>query len=102
MAVDRDTFFAELDHLSVQEIKQRLATWDMERLKLAQDYVQGRLASIDRSPPDETQAIRDANTAALVAAQAARSANTRATAALILSAGAMAAAVLCGVIVVMN
>lgn len=101
MAVDRDTFFAELDHLSVQEIEQRLATWDMERLKLAQDYVR-RLASIDRSPPDETEAIRDANTAALVAAQAARSANTRATAGLILSAGAMAAAVLCGVIVVMN
>ena len=37
--MDRDKFFAELVQLTPSEIEERLPTWDMEKLVLAQEYL---------------------------------------------------------------
>lgn len=102
MAVNRIEFFALLDGLTEKEIEARLPTWDMERLELAQEYVETRLAPAQAAQPDQKQTEKAAETAALLALNTARSASLRSTAALILSIGAMVSAVLCGVIVVLR
>lgn len=102
MAVNRVEFFALLDGLTEKEIEARLPTWDMERLELAQEYVETRLAPTESAGPDQKQIDKAAETASLLALNTARSAGLRATAALILSIGAMLTAVLCGVIVVLR
>jgi hypothetical protein len=99
MPVDRDLFFAQLDGLTEREIEERLPSWDMERLALVQEYVEQRgLAGAEAAQPDQAEVVRDT----VLAADTARRANARATAALILSVGAMLAAILCGVIVVLR
>ena len=102
MAVNRNEFFALLDGLTEKEIEARLPTWDMERLELAQEYVETRLAPTENPSPDQRQTGQAVETAALLALKAARSANLKATAALILAIGAMLTAVLCGVILVLK
>jgi hypothetical protein len=103
MGVNRDEFFAELDRLTEREIEAQLPKWDMERLTLAQEYVESRLPQPARtSDAVETEDIQSAKAIALVAVQTSRRANLRAVAALILSIGAMLAAVLSGVMVVLR
>ena len=102
MAVNRSEFFALLDGLTEKEIEARLPTWDMERLELAQEYVETRLSPADNPSPDQKQTEKATETAALLALNAARSASLKATAALILAIGAMLTAVLCGVILVLK
>jgi len=102
MAVNGTEFFALLDGLTEKEIEALLPTWDMERLELAQEYVETRLAPADPAKPDQRQTGQGVETAALLALNTARAASVRATAALILAVGAMVSAVLCGVIVVLK
>ncbi len=102
MALNRTEFFALLDGLTEKEIEARLPTWDMERLELAQEYVETRLAPADGHQRDPRQTEKAAETAALLALNTVRSASVRATAALILSIGAMITSVLCGVILVLK
>lgn len=89
MAVDRDQFFAELDRLTEQEIEARVPMWDRERLDLVEEYIDLRWDQATRNTREE---------AALVAAQVARRAATRATAALILALGAWLTAGVSGLI----
>ena len=100
MGVNRDEFFAELDGLTDREIEERLATWDMERLTLAQEYIQARFGAAEAPPEhgDDTVAAR----AAMIAVQAAKAANMRALAALIIAVGAMLTAIVSGLIVVLR
>jgi broad specificity phosphatase PhoE len=100
--VNRDEFFAELDGLTEKEIEERLPNWDMERLALAQEYVDTRLARTRTPQPYSGEAIGASETPALLALRTAKAANIRAIAALILSVGAMLAAILCSVIVVLR
>ena len=102
MAVNRNEFFALLDGLTEKEIEARLPTWDMERLELAQEYVETRLAPAEAALREPKQADKAVETAALLALNTARTASVRATAALILSIGAMISAVLCGAIIVLR
>lgn len=100
--MNRDEFFAELDGLTEKDIEERLPNWDMERLALAQEYVDTRLARARTPQPYHDEAIEGPETPALLALQTAKAANVRAIAALILSVGAMLAAILCSVIVVLR
>ncbi len=94
MVVGRDEFFTELDGLTEKEIEARLDLWDREQLVLVQEYLDQRelgrpkaeqAAQIKAGPSDQ-----DAVMASLTGV--ARTANTKATAAVILSVGAMLAA----------
>jgi hypothetical protein len=100
MSVNRDEFFAELDGLTEKEIEEQLATWDMERLTLAQEYIRARFAATEVQPElaEDMAAVR----VAMAALRAAKSANTRALAALILAVGAMLTAIVSGLIVVLR
>ena len=89
MVVERDEFFAELDGLTEKEIEARLDLWDREQLALIQEYLDQRVlvrakaaAQIKAAP-----SAQDAVVASLV--EVASTANIKATAALILSVGAM-------------
>jgi hypothetical protein len=100
MSVNRDQFFAQLDGLTEREIEERLPSWDMERLVLVQEYVERKgLVRAEAAQPDQAEVVRDTLLAAI---HTARRANARALAALILSVGAMLAAIVCGVIVILR
>ena len=95
MVVGRDEFFAELDGLTEKEIEARLDLWDQEQLALIQEYLDQRVlgrakaeqaAQITAAP----SALDDPIVTSLV--EVASTANAKATAALILSVGAMLAA----------
>ena len=96
MVVERDEFFAELDGLTEKEIEARLDLWDREQLALIQEYLDQRVLA--RAKAEQAAQIKaaaapsdqDAVVASLV--EVASTANTKATAALILSVGAMLAA----------
>jgi ABC-type Na+ transport system ATPase subunit NatA len=95
MVVERDEFFAELDGLTEKEIEARLDLWDREQLALIQEYLDQRV--MGRAKAEQAARITAAPSAPDDAAMAslvevASTANTKATAALILSAGAMLAA----------
>jgi ABC-type Na+ transport system ATPase subunit NatA len=96
MVVERDEFFAELDGLTEKEIEARLDLWDREQLALIQEYLDQRVSA--RAKAEQSEQIKTApsalDDAAVVASlvEVASTANTRATAALILSVGAMLAA----------
>ena len=95
MAVVRDEFFAELDGLTEKEIEARLDLWDQEQLALIQEYLDQRV--LGRAKAEQAAQIKagpsaqDAVVASLV--EVANTANTKATAAFILSVGAMLAAI---------
>jgi hypothetical protein len=95
MVVERDEFFAELDGLTEREIEARLDLWDREQLALIQEYLDQRVST--RAKAEQAAQIKatpgaqdDAVMASLV--EVVSTANTKATAALILSVGAMLAA----------
>jgi hypothetical protein len=95
MVVGRDEFFAELDGLTEKEIEARLDLWDREQLALVQEYLDQRAsAQAKAEQPAQIKAAPSDQDAALVASlvEVANTANTKATAALILSVGAMLAA----------
>lgn len=105
MAVNRDEFFAELDKLTDQEIEERLPLWNQEQLMMVQQYIDQRTIE----PPEEATKApeqeqrpsgsdRITRDAAVVALAAARKASAMAVSALILSIGAMMAALVAGVI----
>ena len=95
MVIERDEFFAELDGLTEKEIEARLDLWDREQLALIQEYLDQRV--LGRAKAEQAAQIKAAPSAqddAVVASlvEVASTANTKATAALILSVGAMLAA----------
>jgi hypothetical protein len=94
MVIERDEFFAELDGLTEKEIEARLDLWDREQLALIQEYLDQRvLRQTKAEQAAQTKAApsaQDAVVASLV--EVASTANTKATAALIVSVGAMLAA----------
>ena len=94
MAVGRDEFFAELDGLTEKEIEARLDLWDREQLALIQEYLDQRVLGLAKAEQGaQTKALpseQDAVVASLM--EVASTANTKATAALIMSVGAMLAA----------
>ena len=101
MAVDRDNFFSLLSSLTEKEIEARLPTWDLERLKLAEEFIEDHLAPAGQAQPYDDEARKAITVAMALSLATADAANTKATAALIISVGAMMTAVLCGVIVVL-
>jgi hypothetical protein len=102
MAVNRDEFFAELDALTDEEIEARLSSWNREKLLWVQEYIDLQGQSTEQTqtkrPAEQTEIGRGAKDAALVALSAAGSANTMAIAALILSVGAILAAIAAGML----
>jgi phytoene/squalene synthetase len=95
MVVGRDEFFAELDGLTETEIDARLDLWDQEQLALIQEYLDQRvLGRAKAEPPPQITAAPSAHDDPVMASlvEVASTANAKATAALILSVGAMLAA----------
>ena len=90
--VDRETFFAVLDQLTLPQIEARLPLWDAEQLKLAEEY-------LDRKGITYPQMERDTpiNTESAAGAMAAKSYKV-ATVALIIAIGAMVAAMVSGLV----
>ena len=93
MITERDKFFAELDGLTEKEIEARLDLWDREQLALIQEYLDRRVSALAK-PATQIEAASSVQDDAVVASlvEVASTANTKATAALILSVGAMLAA----------
>ena len=105
MPVDRDKFLAELDALTDEEIERRLPQWDREQLALVQQYIDQRTRwtaqeqQRDAKPLEQAQKqAKDARDVAITALALAKRSSTVAVAALILSVGAMLAALIAGVI----
>ena len=105
MAVNRDEFFAELDRLTDQQIEERLPLWNREELMMVQQYIDQRTIEppeeAPKAPEQEQKPVsseRITRDAAVVALAAARKASTMAVSALILSIGAMMAALVAGAI----
>jgi hypothetical protein len=101
--MDRDKFFAELDQLTPAEIEARLPTWDMEKLVLAQEYIDQK--EMQPGEAAETAAAETAPTntgtkedRVQVSVEVARRAHTTAMMALIFSIGAMLAAIAAAVL----
>jgi hypothetical protein len=93
MVVGRDEFFAELDGLTEKEIEARLDLWDREQLALIQEYLDQRVLALAKAEQAaQTKAAPSAQDAVASLVEVASTANTKATAALILSVGAMLAA----------
>jgi galactitol-specific phosphotransferase system IIB component len=93
MVVERDEFFAELDGLTEKEIEARLDLWDHEQLALIQEYLDQRVLALAKAEQvAEIKAAPSAQDAVASLVEVASTANTKATAALILSVGAMLAA----------
>jgi hypothetical protein len=110
MVVERGEFFAELDGLTEKEIEARLDLWDEEQLALIQEYLDQKMLrraeaeqpAWKKPGPSGTKTEQVAQIEAephgqdtVVASflEVANTANTKATAALIFSVGAMLAAV---------
>jgi len=110
MVVERGEFFSELERLTEKEIEARLDLWDEEQLALIQEYLDQKMlgrAQAEQSAwktpgPSGAKTEQAAQTKAEPNAQdavvaslleVANTANTKATAALIFSVGAMLAAV---------
>jgi hypothetical protein len=96
MVIGRAEFFAELDGLTEKEIEARLDLWDREQLALIQEYLDQRMSARAKAEQAaEVQGAPSAQDDAVVTSllEVASTANAKATAALILSAGAMLAAI---------
>ncbi len=116
MAVNRDEFFAELDKLTDQQIEQRLPLWNREELMLVQQYIdrretdppeqvsgaseQSKVSEQSKAEPEQKPSITDRITreTTVAALTLARKASAMAVSALILSIGAMMAALVAGAI----
>ena len=101
--MDRDKFFAELDQLTPAEIEARLPAWDMEKLVLAQEYINQKEMHEDEAAETTTVETGPPNTGTKedslqISVQVARRAYTTAMMALILSMGAMLAAIAAAVL----
>jgi hypothetical protein len=94
--MDRDEFFAQLDQLTPNEIEERLSSWDVEQLVLAQEYLAEKQREETRAALAETRTNKE--DAARLSVEVARRAHTMAMMALIFSVGAMLAAIAAGVL----
>ena len=96
--MDRDEFFAQLDQLTPKEIEERLSSWDVEQLVLAQEYLAQKQREQTRAAlvQAETGTIKD--DAARLSVEVIRRAHTTAMMALIFSVGAMLAAIAAAVL----
>jgi hypothetical protein len=102
VAMDRDEFFAKLDSLTEKEIEERLPLFDTDELALVQDYVDQKAVEKIRAALQAGFETTHTTRATMAALKAAQSANTKAFAALMLSIGAMLAAIMCGVLIVLR
>ena len=91
MVVERDEFFAELNGLTEKEIEARLDLWDQDQLALIQEYLDQRV--LGRVKAEQAAQIKAAPSVVASLVEVASTANTKATAALILSVGSMLAAI---------
>ena len=89
--MDRAEFFALLDGLTEKEIMARLSTWDREQLLLVQEYVDQK-ARAEAAPAEQTDTLPSKD-AGRTSTEVARSAHGMAIVAIILSVGAMLAAI---------
>jgi hypothetical protein len=96
--MDRDEFFTQLDQLTPKEIEERLPSWDMEQLVLAQEYLAQKELEQTRAAEALQTNIAKEGDALLVSVQVARRSHTLAMLALIFSVGAMLAAVAAAII----
>jgi hypothetical protein len=101
--MDRDKFFAELDQLTPAEIEARLPSWDMEKLVLAQDYIDQKERRAGETAETEAAITAPTNTGtkddpARLSVEVARRAHTTAMMALIFSVGGMLAAIAAAVL----
>ena len=101
--MDRDKFFAELDQLTAAEIEARLPTWEMEKLVLAQEYIDKKEKQENEAAEIITVETTPTGTGIKedrlqLSVEVARRAHTTAMMALILSMGAMLAAIAAAVI----
>jgi hypothetical protein len=90
----RDQFFAQLDQLSPAEIEAQLPAWDIEQLILAQEYINQKAAASEDVPPTKVppKSIPPRDNEAQSSLEVARRAHTAAMMAIIISIGAMLAA----------
>jgi len=93
--MDRDVFLAMLDQLTPGEIDARLSSWDDEQLKLVQEYLDRKAIK----PPQSQKAAQALTPTDLPVIAIATKASNMAKAALILSVGAMLAAIASGLVV---
>ena len=96
--MDRNEFFAVLDQLTPSQIEARLPLWDHDQLKWVGEYLQRQDSGTSQT--ERPDALRpDAALAAAVAM--ATKANRLATVALIIAIGAMLAAIVSGLAVIL-
>ena len=97
--MDRDEFFAQLDQLTLSQIEERLSSWDVEQLVLAQEYLAHKQRTQTRAAlAEQTETGINKDDAARLSVEVARRAHTTATMALIFSVGAMLAAIAAAVL----
>jgi hypothetical protein len=100
--MDRDKFFAELDQLTPPEIEARLPSWDMEKLVLAQEYIEPKEKqdqAVEKGAAETGPTSTDTKEDRVqVSVEVARRAHTTAMMALIFSMGAMLAAIAAAVL----
>lgn len=97
-AMNRDEFFALLDGLTEKEIEARLSSWDKEQLLLVQEYVDQKGVARAKAPPADSTKARPSKDEGRTSTEVATSAHTMAMIAIILSVGAMLAAMAAGFI----
>jgi len=96
--MDRDEFFALLDGLTEKEIEARLTSWDREQLLLVQEYVDQKGVARAKAPSADQTNTLPSKDEGRTSTEVARSAHSMATVAIVLSVGAMLAAMAAGFI----
>jgi hypothetical protein len=97
--MDRDEFFAELDQLTPAEIQERLSSWDVEQLVLAQEYLAHKEREQTRAAlAAQAETSTTKNDTARLSVEVARRAHTTAMMALIFSVGGMLTAIAAAVL----
>ena len=91
--MDRDEFFALLDGLTEKEIEARLSSWEREQLLLVQEYLDQKALDRAKAAPAEQTDTVPSKDVGRTSSDVARSAHGMAMVAIILSVGAMLAAI---------
>ena len=92
--MNRDELFAQLEKLSPKEIQTQLSSWDKEELVLVHEFLKQKQSKEAQSD----QLVKAATEASWAAMGAATRADNMATIAIVLSVGAMLAAVASAVV----
>jgi len=93
MAIDRDTFFTELDGLTDRQIEQRLPLFDSEQLSLVQEYIDRKTLEQIKAALQGDREWTQTSQTALAALRVASTANKKAIIALIFALGGWLAAI---------